>query len=164
MTENQKADLLFSEAVDRVWRKHTNFVAMVMEGKRQIAEKTPGVDPFESTMKMQVGLDAEPGSEKHTKARLEMIEAVLHIYYKVPPDLQSAIMDAVREIAILNDIDELTAMMAAGEVIDRARGAGTAMSEMREASKADLETRRQKRDKLTRDRTRQRLESETLRA
>lgn len=158
MTDNDKAALLFSEAVYRVWRKHTNFVAMVMEAKRQIAAKQPGVDPFVSACNMQVGLLMDPSCTEFTKARLELVEAVLHCWHKVTPDVKSAVMDAVREIAILDDVDETTALGAVGQVIDRARGAGTAMSEMREASKTKLETQRQKRDKLTRDRTRQRLE------
>lgn len=164
MTDNEQADLLFSDAVYRVWQKHTNFVAMVMDGHRQIAEKTPGVDPFVSACNMECGFDAEPGSAKHTKARLQMVEALLHVWYRVEPDIQSAVMDAVREIAILNDVDELTAMMTAGQVIDRARGAGTAVSEQIAASKVKLETQRLKREHLTRDRTRERLEREMRRA
>lgn len=162
MTDNDKADLLFSDALNHVRRKHINFAAMIMEGHMQIAKKKPGVDPLISAANMDSGLSAEPGSAKHTKARLEMVEAVLRVWYKVPDDIKSAIMDAVRNIAILNDVDEITALMTADQVTSRARDAGTAMSEMREASKAKLETQRQKRDKLTRDRTRERLERETM--
>ena len=158
MNENQKADLLFSEAVYRVYVRRIDFETMVMEAKRQIAAKQPAVDPVMSAMNMQVGLDAEPGSTEFTKARLELVEAVLHCWFKITTDVQSAVMDAVRDIAIMDDVDELTALGKAHSVIERHRGAGSAMSDLRDASKVKLEAQRQKRDKLTRDRTRQRLE------
>tara|TARA_R110002124_G_scaffold126558_1_gene286128 strand:- start:388 stop:897 length:510 start_codon:yes stop_codon:yes gene_type:complete len=158
MTDTQKADLLFSEAVYRVYVRRNDFETMVMEAKRQIAAKQPAVDPVMSAMNMQVGLLADPNSTEFTKARLELVDAVLHCWFKVTPDVQSAVMDAVRDIAIMDDVDELTALGKAYAVIERHRGAGSAMADLREASKAKLENQRQKRDKLTKDRTRQRLE------
>ena len=91
MTDTQKADLLFSEAVYRVYVRRNDFETMVMEAKRQIAAKQPAVDPVMSAMNMQVGLLADPNSTEFTKARLELVDAVLHCWFKVTPDVQSAV-------------------------------------------------------------------------
>lgn len=159
--KNQEAKLRFSEALFRVWVKRGDFEAMVMEGHRQLAAKTPGVDPVMSACKMQVGLGG-PGCDMSdpatVEARLALVRSVLYVWYKVTPDIKSAVMESVREIAIAKGEDPLLASLAADDVLNEARGAGQAISEQHAAAKVEQETREQSREQRNRQRVLDRLD------
>ena len=99
MTENDRAALRFSDAVFRVWRTRNDFVAIVMAAHRELAAKIPRTDPFVSAGNLQFVLDGaefDLNKSERIDARLEMVRALLHVWYKVPADLKCAVMDAVQ--------------------------------------------------------------------
>lgn len=152
MTYENKAYLRLSDSVLQVWRKRDDFVATVMEGHRQLVAKQAGVDPFASACRMQAGIERDITNVQGKEARLQMIQALLHVWYRVKPDIQSAIMQGVREAAILNNEDVNMALFSTQQILNQARGAGQAMSELHAANNAAEVSRAQKRDQLDRKR------------
>ncbi len=62
-----------------------------------------------------------------------MITALLHVWYRIQPELKSMIMKAVREMTIIHDNDVDLAVFSAHQVIDGTRDGGSALTEQREA-------------------------------
>jgi hypothetical protein len=133
-----------------------------MEGHRRLIAQTPGEDQTTRSLDLSLGLSAEPGSEANIKAQLEMVEAIKLVWYKIPDHLKTATMSAVREIAILRDEDELSAVTSTDEVLSNAASAGTHLSKRLEVLKAEKGARDRKYHDDKRERTRARLDREAM--
>lgn len=73
-------------------------------------------------------------------------------------DIKSAVMEAVKEIAIVKGEDPWVAMQAADEVLTGARGTGQALSEQYEVNKAEQAKREQQREQQNRQRIPERVD------
>jgi hypothetical protein len=161
MTYEEKC-LRFAEACSRARAKHLDLQSLVMEGHRRFIAQTPGEDQTTRSLNFDLGLLAEPGTEANIKAQLEMVDSIQLIWYQMPDHLKTAIMSAVREVAILRDEDELNAVISTNEVLSNAAGASTHSSKRLEGLKAEKGIRDRKYHDDKRERTRERLNREAM--
>lgn len=124
-----KAIVKLSEAVSRVFNKRHDFQATIMTAHRDLVTRKGDEDPFVSQGKLHANLVMERDTPEFIDARVELVRALLHVWYRVQPDLKAMVMNAVREIAVLNREEPMNAVMEAQMVLDGARGAGEAISE-----------------------------------
>lgn len=84
--DGNKAKLRFSEAVFRVWRKRHDLEAIVMQGHRYYLTKQSNDDPFVRSSKLSVAISyaqENPDDLSYNEARLEMISALLYVWYRI---------------------------------------------------------------------------------
>jgi hypothetical protein len=144
--QDTAARLRLAGAIQRVCRKRHDFEAVIYSGFREMMTQMSGVDPHVSHYNFQIGLDSSDESLK--EAQLQLIRAVLYVWYKVTPELQSMVFTSVREFAFARNADRTMAMMEAGLILDDARGAASAMEDQRakvDKKQAERERARQKR-------------------
>lgn len=152
MTNDDKAKLAFSDAVYRIMKKRHDFEATIFQSHRDLAQRKGSADPFVSGSMLEMGLLADPASDQFRQARLDLVEAVRHCWYRVNPDLQAAVFSAVRDFAIQKDENVDDAHSAAIGVLENARASGEALAELQ----AELAVKRAKedREKAEKDRVR----------
>ena len=125
-----------AEAVLRVCRLHSELMGEILRSHESIVAGESGSDPLMSAVYLEMALDkafANPDDAKHDKARLQLIEALKNVWYRVRPELQSRIYLAVREIATIRNENLDQAVSDAGAVLSGAKSAGTALTEQRKA-------------------------------
>lgn len=123
-----------AEAVLRVCRLHSELMGEIVRGHRDIVERQNGTNPLMSSVNLEIALDeafANPDDNQHDKARLEMIDALKNVWYRVRPELQSRVFLAVREIATIRNENLDQAVLDASSVLSGAKTAGTALTEQR---------------------------------
>jgi len=139
----------FATAVLLVSRKRHDFNSLVMGAYRDLLSKQSNADPFVEMCALQVGLSgAGYGSEsqKQIEAMLQLVNATLHIWYRVPTDLAAMVQMELSERAILRGDDTLHANMTLNKVVNSARSAGSAFSEQKAKSDALAAIRERKRE------------------
>lgn len=161
--EDQRACVLVSKAVQRVWSKRMDLSAMVARGHRDLVSRDGNEDPILSWCNLELALhDAKgaPPSTQSVSTHRDLVETVLFVWYKVPGDLQGLVMRAAEEIAVLNGRDPDEGLMTASLLMQNARGAGEALSERLADNKAKADKRRRTKEVEQLERLRLRLGSE----
>ncbi|GIT88483.1 hypothetical protein [Roseobacter sp. OBYS 0001] len=162
-SEAQIARTRVSEAVQRVWAKRMDLGAMIAQGYRELAARESKEDPAMSWCRLELALHAakeDPDTPEAIEAHLELVRAIMFVWYKVPSDLSSMVMRAAEELAILEDRNPDDALMSAILLMQNARGAGEAFSEQYEANKAKADERRRAKGERERQRLTSRLQRE----
>lgn len=150
-------------AVLRVCRLRYDFQAKIMQGHQDLAKRYTDQDPLVSSTYLSIALDGalqNPKDKSYDGARLQLIDAMLHVWYRVEPDLQSRVMTAVKEVAMLNDEDESQALQSAYTVLQGSRSAGAALTEQKQAHEARAAKRRAKTEDTEVAKMRKRLRDE----
>ncbi|MEM9584827.1 MAG: hypothetical protein AAGA08_17075 [Pseudomonadota bacterium] len=124
-SKTEKAALRFADAILRVWGANLEIAAIVMEGHRTRPENQDGFDDqtlscFELEMALDRAMRGETGPEINL-AKLELVNSILYVWYRVKQHLQGKIFGAIRELAIMRGQDVDKAMPEARGVIDGAR-------------------------------------------
>ena len=105
---------------------------------------------------------------RHQKGALEAhlahVESVLHIWYRIPQELQSQVILAAQELAIIANENPDNTLFSTLNLVHGARSAGDALSEQREVNKKHGEERRQANAERDLTRLRNKLHDESLRA
>lgn len=145
---NEKVKL--SAAVLRVCRLRNDLTDAIMHAHRDLVGQHTNEDPFVSGCDLTIALDnawQNPKDKSYDTARLQMVDALLHIWYRVEPYLQGRVIAAVKEIAMLNGDDIEEAARSAYTVLERSRVAGTALKEQEMAHEAKANKTRAEREK-----------------
>jgi len=159
---NDKKVLRFVEAICRVKAKHLEMGALIAEGHRRVASKVPGVDPTVTAVNMDIGLAQASGTPAHSKAALELVKAILQVWYKMPVHLKTHVMQSVRDVAYLHGEDEASALLEFDTVLAGARGSADVSAERLKTLKKEKAARDRAYEQKQRRRMQDRLHRETL--
>ncbi len=158
------AALDFADAILRIWDRNLDLVALVMEGHRELtAKESPRADPFASSSALQLSLDeARRGVDTPAieTAKLDLVRAVLRVWYKVQRHLQNQIFVAVRELAVKRGEDPDPALWRAQEILHCARHVDEVFAEKRKRLLENERRRERARAKRDADRMQRQLEAE----
>ena len=130
--DQDEAWLRLSEALLRVWSKRDDFRSIILEGYRDIVAKNLLRDNLVASLIIDLELAVHNLHDPSSfEVRLRLVRVILHVWYKVPPELQRLVLDAVRDLAILKGEDDQRAFSDADEIL---RGARTVAQAMKSAS------------------------------
>lgn len=145
--EKHASHLKLAMATQRVMRKRHDFEAAIFTGYREMMSQMSGVDPYMKSSQLQI--DLKETGEPIEAAQLQLVGALLHVWYKVTPELKGMVNRAVRELAMIDGVDEMVAVMEADLILSDARSSSAAMAELQakvDKKYADRQRARKKRD------------------
>ena len=167
LTKDQLVRLRFSQAVLRVKHRRHDLEPFIAEGHRARIARDTKHDPIVNWCNLEVALKQAskgPDTEGALEAHLAHVESVLHVWYRVPPELQSQVILAAQELAIIANENPDDTLMASLSLVQGARSSGDALSEQYTANKKRGEDRRQANSERDLTRLRKKLDDELLRA
>ena len=160
------AKLEFSDAVIRVWdRLFPNVHGRVMEACRKNAQEN-GRDAFTSSMNLHLAIDRlgrDPDDETLVDSRLELVDAVLSTWFRIPAPCTQKIFASVKELAVLRDESVDEAVAVAYSVLEQARSSVSASEEAMARLVEQRKAQRKENKRRERAGTKRKFGGETLR-
>ncbi len=160
--------LAFADAVLRIWGRNLDLTALVIAGYKEIRVKDyPTCDPFKSAVSSEIRLEeAQRGAitPAAEKAKLDLIRALLHVWFKVQRHLQNQVFVAVRELAVKRSEDPDQAQIAANLLLTDARHVEEVFAEKRLAVMSEKKRREKVQADAALGRLKKVLAKETLKA
>lgn len=165
-TLNQESVLKFADAVLRIWGRHLELSAIVLDGHRaRLKDQGSCEDPFVSSTSLQITLQQaiEGKSTPDTKeAKIEMVASLLHVWFRVRQPLQEQILQSVQELAVIHDEPLDAARLEAFDVIAEGRSVNDELALKRSAGLRQIEMRETVREQARLTRMSERLEREAV--
>lgn len=164
MNDDTKANLLFADALLRVWRIDLQLSGIVMEGHRDLAQ-AQSLDPFVAVSELDQALEeARQGIDTPAtaKAKRQMVEAALHMWPRIHRHLEDKIYSAIRILAVSQGENPDMAVASIIPIIAGARNGGDLLAEKQKRLEAERAQKNQTREQAAHNRALAQLNREAL--